>query len=524
MSDKVIRSEESDYEALEESLHDHISNLETPIFTTDVGENALWGAYLFNLPEDRRQYYNCKCCERFIKTFGGLVTISENGSTNSILAFTEKCPGFFANSVISMTALTEDAKVTGVFISGDPIWGMVSSNDKKRSKTWSHLHTSNPNIFNSKLLTSGQKTAEKREEFKMVMHALKDYNKEVTTQVLRVLNADGIVRSEKHLAPAQWFHNLHGKSKNQLWLAVATAPAGFTHIRSSVIATLLDDIILGLPFDDIKNRWSEKMHPLQYQRPQAPPKGNAIEEAEKLVAKLGVERSLSRRFARLGEIRYKDTLFLASEPEISEKKGGVFSHLKTGKDRVKEVDIPPQKTTWVKFLKNVLPTCKNIEIKVPQHGSFYGLVTAVHDDAPPIIQWDSETHRNPFSWFFEHGGSLCTRWDLTSGDWAKCNAIFLGPHLWDEPDKFARFGNIVCFAIEGSKEKSHGNGLALFPEILKSELHGIRSVIEAHSQNSKLESPESGDANGLALQEKATNSTVTVRVNGKDCYHIEKWD
>ena len=58
---------------------------------------------------------------------------------------------------------------------------------------------------------------------------------------------------------------------NLTWLAVATAPAGFCHVRSSMIGTLLEDVAAGMPFDAIKQRFDAKMHPLQYQRPTAMP-------------------------------------------------------------------------------------------------------------------------------------------------------------------------------------------------------------------------------------------------------------
>jgi hypothetical protein len=69
-----------------------------------------------------------------------------------------------------------------------------------------------------------------------------------------------------------------------------------------MIGTLLEDIHVGLPFDDFKAKFAAKMHPLQYQRPQAAPKVGAIAQAEKLVEQLGIVRSLKRRFARLDDL------------------------------------------------------------------------------------------------------------------------------------------------------------------------------------------------------------------------------
>lgn len=53
-----------------------------------------------------------------------------------------------------------------------------------------------------------------------------------------------------------------------------------------MIGTLLDDIASGMSFDSVSRRFAEKMHPLQYQRPQAAPSAGNIAQAEKIVEKL----------------------------------------------------------------------------------------------------------------------------------------------------------------------------------------------------------------------------------------------
>jgi hypothetical protein len=151
--------------------------------------------------------------------------------------------------------------------------------------------------------------AEKLEDYKMLCHGLADYSRETVEQAVRVLKADAVYRSEKALGIAEWFLKLHEAIKdnpkakrNLTWLAAATAPPGFCHVRSTMISTLLDDINSGLAFDDIARRWKDKMHPLQYQRPTAAPKEGAIKQAEEMVAKLGLERSLLRRYATLDDV------------------------------------------------------------------------------------------------------------------------------------------------------------------------------------------------------------------------------
>jgi len=301
-----------------------------------------------------------------------------------------------------------------------------------------------------------------------------------------VLKSDALYRSEKVLGVAEWFKALHEsvsatkntKIKNNLiWRAVATAPVGFAHVRSSMIGTLLDDIVAGLPFDAISRRFAEKMHPLQYQRPQAAPTVGNIAQAEKLVEKLGIAASLRRRFARLDEVQ---ALWRPKQPVHHANSNGVFGHLKPkGTTTPQPLQVSAQTITWVKFQRDVLPTAESLELWVPSGNANYtALCTAVDPDAPPILQWDAETNRNPVSWYVYYGGSTPSRWGLTANTYCKIDAVCLQPNMWTS--QFTHQGQGVVFILDGAKDSSN-QSLALFPEILKAELREVRSVIEAHS-------------------------------------------
>ena len=165
---------------------------------------------------------------------------------------------------------------------------------------------------------------------------------------------------------------------------------------------------------------------------------------------------------------------------------------------------------------------------MPSSGSFFGLVTAANADAPPILQWDGLAGypRNPVSWYFYAGGSRAQEWDLSPG-WAKVTAAFLSPTRWQVPDQFSHHGETVFFAIAGYRDtRSAQSGLAIFPENLKNALHGIRSVVEAHSKKGEIQSPECGTANGLAFQ-KGSSEQVTLRIrtaHGTQTHTLDRWD
>lgn len=163
-----------------------------------------------------------------------------------------------------------------------------------------------PKVHKHPLHTAGQAMAAKREDFGTVARALADFSPAVIAEALRVLEGGHLNSSEKFIAPLHWLADLQVKrdsakdarvKANLLWRAIATAPDGYCHPRAAVTGTLLEDIAAGMAFHDVKARFNAKVHPLQYQRPQAAPSEGNLASAEKIVEKLGIARSLERRFA-----------------------------------------------------------------------------------------------------------------------------------------------------------------------------------------------------------------------------------
>lgn len=77
----------------------------------------------------------------------------------------------------------------------------------------------------------------------------------------------------------------------------------------------------------------------------------------------------------------------------------------------------------------------------------------------------------------------------------------------------------------GGARETRNPGLALFPEILRSDLHSVRSVIEAYSARGKMQGLEEATACGLIV---GSNSDALVRVTDASgvlrVYHIDRWD
>ena len=395
----------------------------------NISTGHLWDLYLNNLPEAGRFVYDCRECRKFIENYGDLVFIRDDGSIGSAL-WTGYVPVFFNKSMRAMSEYVERTTVVSdIFVSDTKTLGTPMSNG------WPHLHAVLPQamVNNNRVKNSYQIMAEKREERQMLLRALQEYPIDIAEQAIALLQTNTMYRSNTVLGITEWFLNLHktldnvnaARKNNLIWKAVGEAPTGYCHIKSSMIGTLLDDIKAGYSTRVIMAKFEEKMNPQNYMRSQSAPTAAAIEQAEKLVEKLGIADSLRRRYARFDEV-INECFWMPSEDVIdlpsTSKARGVFANV-TPKEKLNatpantNLDLPATTMTWAKFSRTILPTADKLEVKIENPNRFMALVTEAVGKSEPILQWD-----NPFSWYYHGGidGEMKRRVEAAGGRYENC--------------------------------------------------------------------------------------------------------
>jgi hypothetical protein len=498
--------------AVSASFEDAIIGAKKLFLTNADGLNDL---YLKCLPVSDRQEHNCHACRRFIETYGALAVIGDQGEPFPVMWSAAEAPEIYQTAFVAMYERVKRARVEAPFLTNQAVWGIPVTG------TWRHMSVNAPAslLYRERLLTPKQAMAAAKENFRTVAAALGEFTAPMLDEALRLLQADALARSERFVGPVKWLRQLHDRPKgrageNIMWLAIATAPEGYCHPKASVIGPLLDDIVTGLPFDEIKARFEAKVHPLMYQRPQAAPTAGNIKAAEAIFEKMGLAPSLERRFARLEEL---ETIWLpavVNEP----KPKGTFGHLKAkNTDVVRAVEMPALTMTWDKFRRTILSAAERIELQVPSVGRFIGMTTAVHADAPLLFKWD-----NPVAWFCYPMGSPAQQWGLRPG-FANVVAVAPLPTLWG-PSPKPHLGEGVVMVLENCMDgKDAGN--ALFPECLRDDLHAVRSTIEAYSRGAKISKGEGQVACGYDLRKPNAEAVLRVCVSGSwTTYRIDRWD
>lgn len=493
--------------------------------------------FLHELPEAERQTYNCRACRQFVERYGGLVTINEDGQQESVCwsMMIDTIPELFRRAVSVVNRYVVLAQVQDVFLSPLETYGLSQSPETVAGHIWTHLYIHVPEVLQTaerKFQSTAQAMAEKREDFRLLGQAVGTYSMQHVQTVRAYLATEQLYRGEHVLGVADWFLQLHQKlsltkhrqrKHNLLWQAVATARPGWCHIGSTMIGTLLDDIAADRPFEECKSRFAAKMSPLRYQRPQAPPNEGALDRAERLVAQIGISRSLERRTANLDDMQEWLWQPRAAAPK---EPAGIFDHLRKAARRQPLAAGRVPAITWVKFRETVLPAAEAMSCFMPTTGPFMAFTTAQHADAPPILQWDREIHRNPVAWYF-YNCSTAAAWNLTTGSWTPVVGLVNPPYYWG-PLTVSRshHGDSIFFLLRGARDMQGKAGIALFPEILKSEYREIRAAIEAYSKEARLGEADGVPACGMGFHKDSLwNLLVRVEAGGIQTeYQIDRWD
>lgn len=492
------------------------------LFTTDTPN--LFEAFLKGIPDDAKQYHTCTACKKFINAYGGLVLIT-NGMKLPIFWALEDTPEYYHAAITNIIKAIEQAKVTGVFRSSETTWGSQYTGD------WEHFgHTPGKlaNVYwDSKIQTASQKIAEQLEEYGMLCRNIEKYSLKTLEQAMMLLDIDDLLyRSEKVLGHARWLRDLkqmrskfRGEARNnQTWKVIASAPAGWAHISTTMIGTLLDDLESGdFTFDEVKKRFGAKMHPEKYRMPTAPPKAGNIAQAEKIVEALGIWPSLSRRFARIEEV----PLIWSPRDMVADadRAAGVFAHLKKpAKVELIDATTSPITMTWEKFQTDVLPTAYQIEFFA--NTTSYGALTApVNADAPFIFQWNSSLS------FYTYTSAMTARhWNLRDSAWVDVTGIAYQPTMLDQ-NTLPRFDLAVFFLLQGCVDTSNPT-TCLFAEILKGELKSIETTIVAHSKSEIMAGRNEASACGLRLSNGNTwRAKLRVTRPGMiSTYILDRWN
>jgi hypothetical protein len=201
-----LHDHDADWAALLASVQQSFNwNAETkiPLFRTDA--YGLFDAFLDALPAEQ-QIHNCWACRRFVKEFGGLVRLHEDGTATPVMWSSQlPLPAFYVAAMAAVQNRVFRAKVVSPFLFDEQVWGTP-----RDPKGWTHLHieAGRSTGYYVGLHTPAQAMSSRKEDFRTVSTALADFTIPTLEEALRVLDAELVHRSEKFLGHVRWLLDL----------------------------------------------------------------------------------------------------------------------------------------------------------------------------------------------------------------------------------------------------------------------------------------------------------------------------
>lgn len=513
------------------------------LFRTSVGElrndrkKSLFATYIegFNSAEER-QHHRCTACANFVRLYGDLAFVTDDGALVSAFwgdgGNDLTIPELYAPGIRAMGKRVTASKIISPFFAEAGTWGIAEDHGDDGT-TWNHFCVEYADGWSHKLLTPEQGMAAKTQDYLTVLRAITNNTLDTVNKACTFIGQSDAAKAlhpqiEWLLAQAQTHAGKGARAAitNKLWKAVAAAPDAFCHPTSGAVSVVLEKISAGMSFAQLERFMkSEVMDPLNYQRPQVAPTQGNIKQAEAIVEKLGIASALKRRFATAADILPGAYIWETPDEDVKPGAGGVFGHLKPkGEEDARAQALPAKTMTWRKFKETILPQAKSVKIRPNVKDNFTAYVTAVDADAAPILKWDDEHTRNPVSWYLYPGGSTAFQWGIQGARWYDVPFILKAPPLWTGKLNPINEHELIVIAEAAD---SRNDSAALFPQILRNELHSVRATIEAYSGSSKLETAQDGRMlAGILLD--SNNAAVRLRVdlgNGVTGeYEIDRWD
>lgn len=410
-----------EFKQFKEKLQDQIETmlLTSHLFMVDVDKDSLWNLYLESFkPEDNpvfreRREFDCNCCKRFIRQFGGVVAIDSN--YNKVGLWDINVSGTkFEPSVLALRETIHAFPVRDIFVTKEPHLGVDRTPDKDTDIIWHHLYYNTPSDYLNKTSKSNEDImGRKRTQKETLLRALNELTTDAVSIVLELIGDNNLHRGEENKGLLESFQILQNKyietilsvggdQNNFGWVASVDASGALYGIRNSSIGTLLVDLSEGRELTEAVKAYEDKVSGTNYKRPKPIFTAGMRKKAQEKIEEMGFKESLPRRFARIDDITANNVLFVDRTVKI---KGGddPFERLAKAETKKKPSLEGVEEISIEKFIEDVLPNVERLSVFMTNdlESNLVSLIAPVNPHSKTMFKWD-----NNFSWAYK--GNVAT--------------------------------------------------------------------------------------------------------------------
>jgi len=401
----------ADFKPFSSLVHERYTQLALSgeLFTTLSGDE-LWAVYLAAFPEGsnpifrERTEHDCSCCRNFIKNLGGLVSLDANGFISTVWDTAVSLGGLYAVVADDMRDAVLGAAITGLFRTKERSYGAEVTYEHAVGKaplTWNHFHGRVADRHFSQ--TPDGDRGNYATSVAVFKRGLEEIKAEALDTVVGLIEAKALYRGEEHLAAITQFRTaqeLYAKQDSEQTRAIVLWVNGrlpVARFRNTVIGTLLVDLSEGVELEVAVKAFEKKVAPENYQRTTALVTPGMIKQAMATIEELGIEQSLERRLAVIGDVSVNDVLWVDNKVR-SAMKGGTLGLLESLVSAAAPASSSAERDISVEdFMAQVVPTAASMDIFLAGslQNNLMTLTAPVHEGAEQLFKWD-----NGFGWSY----------------------------------------------------------------------------------------------------------------------------
>lgn len=473
-------------------IHDGTTIYKTP-------SAGLMKAFLDGMEGAVRQEHTCHCCSNFMRHFGSLVVLEENGAHHSLFwPHESEVPEMYRQSVKNVREYIHNKKnLPFKPVHPFDVFGISEKGG------YNHFQVSIPYETRQLLTNTNRLPRSLQENFGQAFGVFRKQLSNISTHALRAAkhmfengtlnhNKEENIRCLIAMLLAKDIVSSSDEYKVNRLLDMFTHAAPMEQsFNSSILGMLVKDIS-NLDADHAIRRYKDATGSLQYRRAQVDSTVKQIEVAKKAIAEMGMTKSLVYQLATMEDLEAANLLLwkpteVTTPVEVEKEEDDLFAK-KLGQakgnsklDAILASEGVPTTINFREFYQQILPKAKQILIRfngVKTNGGF--VERAKYMDLPSAIKYkDKEGKPVPFLTPYFHNG-IDTRLFAERGQWATVKGVlaqpaFIHENAIDNEEYYTRK------RVEFLLEMVDDNGtipMVLFPSELINELQPYRKVIE----------------------------------------------
>lgn len=449
------------------------------LFRVTMTGQEVWDLYLASFEpgtdpvfrDPASSTHNCNLCNNFIRRYGNIVAVNEEGTLMSI--FDVEAEDEFRGVAASLSAAITKVAIKGVFFETfnelnslnyekcsktNPVFRLGLASNTKRytaeeaavygvvkaneSRVFNHLHLDVPQAFIDMTGRSVEAImGDYNDKHSVFKRAMEEISLDTFMLVKDLINQGSLLDAVAEIEILDKFIEKRAEyaaidatnavKDNWCWKATYDMHERFAKFKNTLMGTLCTELSQGKDINEACMAWNKRKDPVNFMKAKAPFTEKQKQAAKKLVEEGGYTESFDRRVATLDDIKVSEILHVnVGKGDI--KPVSMFDaiqpaahtqHKRSQFDTVEEVTIE-------KFMSDILPTCTSVEafLENRMSGNMVTMTTAKNKDSKPMFKWP-----NNFSWTFN--GNLAGKSQLKEAVAARGGRVdgaFRFSHSWNK--------------------------------------------------------------------------------------------